>query len=155
MTTQDKIHVLSRAVIIDQDHILLCQTQDLVNNFYFLPGGQIEHGESVTTALLRELLEETGAVAQIKRFLGCFEYNFVPGHNSICHNHEYNFIFEVESVSLKKDLTIPQLESHIKLTWQPMIDLASIDFRPAPLKEILPKWLNSAHNDAFQSVVLP
>ncbi|MDP1975362.1 MAG: NUDIX domain-containing protein, partial [Alphaproteobacteria bacterium] len=61
MTKYNNIHVLSRAVIIDQDHILLCKTLDLQINFYFLPGGHVEHGESVCEAVLRELKEESGA----------------------------------------------------------------------------------------------
>jgi hypothetical protein len=37
MSRQDKIHVLSRAAIIHNDKILLCQTLDLEGSFYFLP----------------------------------------------------------------------------------------------------------------------
>jgi 8-oxo-dGTP diphosphatase len=95
MSNKNNIHVLSRAVIIDQNHILLCKTLDLQENFYFLPGGHVEHGESVEISLLRELVEETASEGKIKRFLGCLEYSFEFGANSICHNHEYNFIFEV------------------------------------------------------------
>lgn len=79
MNTKNNIHVLSRAMIIDQRHILLCKTLDLPVIFYFLPGGHVEHGESVETSLLRELMEETGAQYKIKRFLGCLEYRFEPG----------------------------------------------------------------------------
>jgi ADP-ribose pyrophosphatase YjhB (NUDIX family) len=61
MTKKDKIHVLSRAVVLDQEHILLCKTLDLPKAFYFLPGGHVEHGESATETVLRELQEEAGA----------------------------------------------------------------------------------------------
>jgi 8-oxo-dGTP diphosphatase len=148
------IHVLSRAVIIDQNHILLCKTLDLAIGFYFLPGGHVEHGESVEKSLLRELIEETGANCKIKRFLGCLEYSFEPGHNSICHSHEYNFIFEVESESLKVNSKIPQLESHIELLWIPLNKLAEIDFRAEPLKELVPKWLESSVSDIYKSVMI-
>jgi len=104
MTKKDNIHVLSRAVIIDQEQILLCKTLDLFpSDFYFLPGGHVEHGESTEKALIRELLEEAGCKCKIERFLGCLEYSFEPGLNSLCHNHEYNFIFEVTSEILKAD----------------------------------------------------
>lgn len=137
MNDKDKIHVLSRAVIIDQEHILLCKTIDLKKNFYFLPGGHVEHGESVETSLLRELAEETGAVCEIKRFLGCLEYSFEPNQNSICHNHEYNFVFEVISKDLKSNMKILQLEEHIELVWIPLSHLEEIDFRAEPLKKNL------------------
>ena len=154
MNTKNNIHVLSRGVIIDQDHILLCKTLDLPISFYFLPGGHVEHGESVETSLLRELMEETGAHCKIKRFLGCLEYSFEPGHSSICHNHEYNFIFEAESGSLKIEKKIPQLEAHIELIWLPLHQLSEIDFRAEPLRELVPQWLKTPASDVFRSVMI-
>ena len=153
MSTKNNIHVLSRAVLMDQDHILLCKTLDLAISFYFLPGGHVEHGESVETSLLRELWEETGNICKIKRFLGCLEYHFEPGHSSICHNHEYNFIFEVESDALKINHKIPKLETHLELLWIPLDQLSEIDFRSEPLREMIPLWLESDTNDSFRSVM--
>lgn len=151
MKNINNIHVLSRAIIVDQEHIVLCKTLDLATNFYFLPGGHIDHKESAEGAVLRELLEESGTIGKIKRFLGCLECSFEPGHNSICHNHEYNIIFEVESDSLKVHNKIPQLEDHIELVWMPLTKLNEIDFRPEPLKLLIPKWLNSDYKNAFLS----
>ena len=151
--TQDHIHVLSRAVIIDQDHILLCKTLDCPIDFYFLPGGHIEHKESAEQAVLRELMEEAGANGTIRRLLGCLEHIFEPGHNSICHNHEYNFVFEVESERLKKHIPVPKCEDHIDVLWLPINQLSFIDFRPEPLKELLPLWLKSEKNNLFQSSI--
>ncbi len=50
MSTQDRIHVLSRAVILDGDHILLCKTLDLPISFYFLPGGHVRIRRTVSVA---------------------------------------------------------------------------------------------------------
>lgn len=154
MISQNNIHVLSRAVIIDQGHILLCKTLDLPISFYFLPGGHVEYGESVETSVLRELYEETGAKCRIKRFLGCLEFSFEPGHSSICHNHEYNFIFEAESGALKINHAIPQLEPHIELVWIPLSQMTDIDFRAEPLRTLLPEWLKAELNNSFQSVMI-
>jgi len=151
---QNHIHVLSRAVVIDQDHILLCKTLDCPVNFYFLPGGHIEHKESAQDAVLRELMEEAGAIGVIKRFLGCLEHSFEPGHSSICHNHEYNFIFEVESDTLKYHIPVPKREKHIEVLWVPINQLSSIDFRPESLKALLPVWLLAPQSNAFQSAML-
>lgn len=151
---KNNIHVLSRGVIIDQDHILLCKTLDLPMNFYFLPGGHVEHGESVEASLLRELIEETEAQCKIKRFLGCLEYSFEPEHSSICHNHEYNFVFEAESESLKLEKRIPNLEAHIELIWLPLNQLSEIDFRAQPLKELVPQWLKLSSSNALKSVMI-
>lgn len=154
MSMKNNIHVLSRGVIIDQDHILLCRTLGLPICFYFLPGGHIEHKESLEISLLRELKEETGACCMIKRFLGCLEYSFEPEHTNICHNHEYNFIFEVESESLKIENKIPKLEAHIELIWVPLSKLSEIDFRAEPLRELVPQWLKIPASNVFRSVMI-
>ncbi|MDB6097257.1 MAG: MutT/nudix family protein [Francisellaceae bacterium] len=148
---QNNIHVLSRALVRDNEYILLCQTLDLTDNFYFLPGGHIEHGESAKSALIRELKEETGYDFKIKRFLGCLEYGFQPGHSSICHNHEYNFIFEVEAEELNSKTLIPKLEPHIELVWLPISQVATIDFKAEPLKELISKWLKVNMDQALYS----
>ncbi len=153
MTNQNNIHVLSRAVIIDQAHILLCKTLDLQVNFYFLPGGHVEHGESVESALLRELAEETGASCTISQFLGCLEYSFTPGHSSICHNHEYNFVFEAFSNALKLDKKLAQLEKNLSLLWLPLSQLSKIDFRAEPLKELIPQWLNGSEQRYYSEMI--
>lgn len=153
MSEKDKIHVLARAVIIDRDHILLCQTQNLPISFYFLPGGHVEHGESAQDGLLRELIEEAGATARIKRFLGCLEHSFEPAYSSICHNHEYNLMFEVESDDLKFGRDIPQIEAHIKLVWIPLNALAKIDLRAPSMKELVVKWLKSDIDEGFSSAM--
>lgn len=107
--------------------------------------------ESVENALLQEIKEEIGKLAKIEYFLGYLEYSFVPVYNSICHNHECNFVLKVKSEFLKKDTIIVHFESHIILIWQPLTNLSTIDFRPDCLKIIIPKWLHSTHKITYES----
>lgn len=151
---KNNIHVQSRAVIIKDRHILLCKTTGLDPDFYFLPGGHIEHGESARNAMLRELKEEIGFEFEIIRFLACFEYSFDPNikKHAKCHTHEYNFIFESNSNFLPApNIALAQLEDHIKILWIPIDQLEKIDLRPEPLKDFIPKWLNLNLNPAFES----
>ena len=151
---KNNIHVVSRAVLIDQEHILLCKTTDLENNYYFLPGGHIEYMESAENVLIRELMEETGYECEIKRFLGCFEHSFEPSHNNICHNHEYNFIFEVKSASLHLNSSIIKLEENIELQWHHLNDIYNIDFRRKSLLPIILQWQKDKTNNLLQSVMI-
>jgi hypothetical protein len=74
-------------------------------------------------------------------------------HPSRCHNHEYNFIFEVESDSLKIQNPIPQIEKHIELVWMPLLKITEIDFRAEPFKKLIPEWLNNSSNNYLHSVM--
>lgn len=96
-------------------------------------------------------MEEAGAKARIQRFLGCLEYSFEPGYSSICHNHEYNFVFEAESDNLKLDIKLSSLESKLDLVWMKLASIAEIDFRAEPLKLLIPKWLGAPATNCFQS----
>lgn len=149
--TKDKIHVTTRAAIIDNGYLLLCKTIDLENNFYFMPGGHVEHMETVETALLRELEEETGSKATLKRMLGVFEYIFEPGHSSACHNHEYSFYFEATLADIRFGSSLPKLEHNVDLMWVKLDQLADLDFRPEPLVQLLPIWLAKQSENAFYS----
>lgn len=148
---KQNIHVLARAVVIDEGQILLCKTVGLSPDFFFLPGGHIEQDESAEHAILRELLEETGFTFSVRRFLGCLEHRFEPGKNSICHSHECNLIFEAYSPEVKANQPIHQLEDHIELFWMPLVQLNNIDLRPEPFKTLIAEWLAQDTNNAFQS----
>lgn len=151
---KDKIHVLSRAIATDQNHILLCKTLDLPEPFYYLPGGHVEHGEAAELSVVRELEEEAGVEATVTGFLGCLEHGFKPGKNSACHNHEYNLYFQVESPSLKVDIPVRQMEKHVGLLWHPLDQLGNLDFRPAPLLPLLEKWVNGESSPFYSHMKL-
>jgi len=48
------------AVLRRQDRILLCRHEKADRHYWLLPGGGVKAGESLTRALLRELVEEVG-----------------------------------------------------------------------------------------------
>ena len=144
-------HLLSRAIIIHQDQLLLCKVKNLDPPFFFLPGGHVEHGEGLKEALLRELAEEIALPFTIQRFVGCIEYSFKPPKHqtSVCHTHEVNFIFEAHSPKLTLDLV--QIEDHIELKWVPLKDIETVDIKPEPLKKVITDWRYSEKQEIFHS----
>lgn len=50
--------------------ILLQRRSD--NGLWGLPGGSVEIGESVTTAIVREVKEETGLAVEVERLIGVY-----------------------------------------------------------------------------------
>lgn len=158
MSDKNNIHVQARAVVIQDDHILLCKTTGLQPDFYFLPGGHIEHGESAKDSILRELSEEIGFDFTINRFLGCMEFSFDPQVMlyAKCHTHEYNFIFEASSATLTPPhMPLQQIEKHIEIVWLPLHELTHIDLRPDIMKTQIPTWLSSDFHGALQSKMTP
>ena len=151
------IHALARAVIIVKEHILLCKTTYLAKNFYFLPGGHVEHLEGLEQTLKRELLEEVGYEFEIEKFLGCLEYSFDKDKDGapICHNHEHNFIFKAACPeALNPSIVIKQLEADIEVVWMPYDKIDDMDLRPWRLKELIPLWLAADDNICLQSEIM-
>ena len=68
--------VSARAIIIDNGFLVSIFRRkvkdNLVREYYVLPGGGVESGESVRKALVRELKEELNADVLIKEELGSF-----------------------------------------------------------------------------------
>jgi ADP-ribose pyrophosphatase YjhB (NUDIX family) len=59
------------AIVTNADgHVLLQRRSD--NGLWGLPGGGVEIGESVSTAIVREVREETGLTVQIERLVGVY-----------------------------------------------------------------------------------
>lgn len=152
------IHCLSRAVIIQQHHLLVCYNPQATFSYVALPGGHIENGESAEDSLIRELKEETSLSFQIQRFLGVLEYSFVPKKEgpNICHTHEYNFCFLAHSSALKGLELPPEPEQDkVRFKWIALSDLARSNLLPSPLIKLLPLWLqNSSAPDFFVSDML-
>lgn len=59
-----------------QNRILFCKWRD--NNFWVIPGGRVDPGETAEETAHRELLEETGATLEnieVLCYIHCFMYN--------------------------------------------------------------------------------
>lgn len=147
------IHNLVRAVIINNNHILVAYNPKAQFDFCYLPGGHIEHYESAQECLTRELQEEIGNLNyKIERFLGCLEYSFIPEKRDDlkCHSHEYNFHFLVECKELNVN-QIPQQIEKVAFKWVNLDKLEETNILPGPLKKLLPLWLKLNLQDAFHS----
>ncbi len=62
------------ALILNGGSILLVERgKEPLKGYWSLPGGAVETGESLETALMREVREETGMVVVVKRLVEVFE----------------------------------------------------------------------------------
>ena len=54
----------AKALIIDDGKVLCTRNRDLLGDFFLLPGGGQNHGETLRQAVIRECLEEIGAMVE-------------------------------------------------------------------------------------------
>lgn len=127
------IEVIARGVWIAGGRVLLCR--NVAANFYYLPGGHVEPGESSSEALARELFEETGECPVVGRGIAVLESRFVQ--NGV-RRHEINLVFHVEQSA--PVAPIASREPEIEFAWFDVPELLAADLRPIPLR----MWLLNA-----------
>ncbi len=128
----DQIEIITRAVILDKGKILLCKKKG--NDYYFLPGGHVEFGETAQQALARELKEELNIEADATDYIGTVENMFSENEKKY---HEINLVFFVEP----KNHSLVSNEDHIDFFWIDTGKLVGENIEPVALKSALIQWL--------------
>ncbi|MBE9032744.1 NUDIX domain-containing protein [filamentous cyanobacterium LEGE 11480] len=127
-----QFHYLTRAVIKISQKLLLAR--EIGANYTFLPGVHIELGESAKNALIRELVEELGAVAQINEFLGAVEHTWPSDCPA---NHEINLLFAAQLEQVTSNAAPRSCESHLEFLWADLTDLTQYNLQPSPVIDLL------------------
>mgnify|MGYP006290435821 CR=1 FL=1 len=126
------IHLLARAVIRDDDHVLVVQADG--QSHTFLPGGHRETGEGLKECLRRELQEELGVTARVKTYLGGVEHRWSRNGEP---QYEVNHCFAVAAPALTADATPTAEEDFLSFAWAPVDRLDEFALEPAPLRSLL------------------
>jgi 8-oxo-dGTP pyrophosphatase MutT (NUDIX family) len=120
----DPLHVAGALVVDDKGRIFFQRrspTRKLFPNSWDIVGGHLEPGETVSEALRREVLEETGwQVSVVLAPVGEYTYTGEDGLT----RHESDFLVRVDG-----DLSRPRLEAgkHTEFRWLGPDDLAVLD----------------------------
>ena len=122
------IEVIVRALILRTNKILLCRRVD--RDYWFLPGGHVEWGESAQYALARELKEELDVAFKKFTFIGATE-NFFEGHQ------EVNFVFLASGGNPAET----SVEKHLEFRFVSRKDFSKMNVVPQFLKKSILKWL--------------
>lgn len=132
----DWIEVILRAIIFNQNKILLNHSPENPPAYYYLPGGHLEKGETCAHSLARELKEEIGAKIKKMKFLDAAE-NFYTDHYG--DHHEVNLLYKVDLAN-KNPRLIRSYEDHICVTWLDISKLSAIKLLPPGSHQYLIKY---------------
>lgn len=116
------------AIIENEQNEILCALRSpemAIPNMWEFPGGKVEAGEDISTALQREIEEE----------LKCKIETSSDVFND--HTHEYEtFIINLISIKCKINSGSPTASEHSKLIWLKRENLDSLKWAPADLPAV-------------------
>ncbi len=91
-----------KAIITQGGRLLVLRNRDSIGDWYMLPGGGQEHGETIPAALRRECLEEIGSDVTIGRLR--FVRDYIAEHHEFAALdggvHQVELMFECQLTSV-------------------------------------------------------
>ena len=142
------VRVSTKAIIIEDGKILLLKHEDQVGEWYSLPGGGQENGETLKEALVRECLEEIGTVVQVKDIL--FVRDYIANNHEFkdepepLNTHQIEIMFECSITENYIPFTGANPDSTQKgVLWIELKSLSKLRFYP---KEMITDLQNNIHN---------
>lgn len=144
------IHVRVRGVILVDDHVLLAHAKGASNTF--LPGGQVEVGESLHHALVREMAEEIQCACHVSNYLGAVEHQWSEGDHC---QHEINHVFVATLSGVSSIAPIASHEAHLEFFWARPSELSRHNLLPSPLIGFIQRYAEGEPGILWASTLSP
>ena len=90
-------NVVGAIILNEKNQVLIMsrKTDDFMGGIDELPSGNMEQGENIYDAIIREVKEETNLdVVNVKSYIGSFDYISGSGKKS----RQYNFVLDVKNI---------------------------------------------------------
>lgn len=118
------MNVRPAILLLQNNHVLLMHYRYGGEDVYALPGGNPDKGETLDTALMRELQEELGVDIEVGPIAFAGEVITPESKEDVLH-----VVFRGELVSGLPVLN-PEHTSALEVTWKPVEDLDSLNLYP-------------------------
>jgi 8-oxo-dGTP diphosphatase len=126
----------AKAIVIDEGRILLNRCTSRFGEYYALPGGGQNPGETLTEAVTRELLEETGYRIKPMRLAGIYErISERPGDEGQRQCHKIYFVFLCRLASIEAAAPTEHDRFQIGLEWVNIKDIAGSNLFPHAIRD--------------------
>lgn len=130
-----RFHYRVVGVAIQEEHVLLHRTDDA--DYWVLPGGRVEFGETSSEALKREMEEELGQTIQVGRLLWVAESFLVDAGQQI---HGIGFYYAMtlpSSMSNRAPFEVMDAQFRLSFAWHPLTQLGALTVYPPFLQQHL------------------
>ncbi len=131
----DPVRVSAKAVIVEDNRLLVLHMIDDEGDWYLLPGGGHEPGETLEETLLRECQEEIGATVEPGAVLWLRDYQ-ERNHEYRHHRpgfHQLEIMFQCKLLG-RPDLDVRGDEGQIGIVWIPLDEIERWRFYPKTLR---------------------
>ena len=134
------VRIAAKAIIVEDGRLLVTRNRDGEGDWYLLPGGGQEPGESLPQALQRECREEVGVDVAVHRLLFVREYigrnHEFAAHDAGLHQVELMFACTVLPGQVPQSGTLPD-GAQVGVDWLELADLDGRRLYPQVLKPLL------------------
>src|SRR5690606_532033 len=153
------IRTAARAVIIKDGSLLVLRRTGVQGEFYVLPGGGQEHGESIFDTLKREVLEEVSLHVEMEQLLFINEFiakrdSLFPEEDGDIHQIDFTFLCKITS---EKEAEVGETPDvfQIGIEWIRLSEITDYNKHPkddvnfimgAPTRDMLAKWIQDREN---------
>ena len=125
------MEIACRAFVFYQDKLLLCKQKVPQRDFWTLPGGSVDPGETLTSCTVREISEEIGITIEIDQMLFIREL-ILP------HRHRIEFYFSIKE-QINEDIfnSISPHNEVEELGFFSLSDLTTITVKPECIPSLI------------------